>query len=674
MFDQFVEYIANAHADEVRALTVEDMAVCVAWFQSYANDPVKQEACAGLQEATELWVAGLAPHEHESEGSRQQPLLRALVDELQDGRLEQLKRDELDFLCIVYDLMQRADGSALFERPSTVLAPHIEVLQARRSALALAPGLPAVSKRICIVMGEHIEAARSREIRLLAGIKLPGRGPVFSYKGNLKVLDYVPENCTVVVEQGACYVSGFVMGKVVAAKHCEVRENISGVTIVTQGDIRVRNIINKAVVISKLGRVRCRSAEEPKLVFAGESIWIGESAVGGRYVSPRMEVAEEVVSGEVNVSESLTAKRFRSSRVSGLSIVLRRELSCEDYGEEIGLDGRRLMAQRAELRRRLHSLKHMIALAEEESEHHATSALMFLWGGEKTKHLLEEIQFAQRRLAFLDRIIAGLKTLREIVESNLAVSASSRLSQTEPLGEAGGESRDSIQDIERELAEIESEGEIDADLSEKREEMLAMGQDLNKSVPYPNLAAAFLGRLQQKESTWLMERDELTAAVEAKGQDLLRLAGRMELLDQAGEDASRVQLLVQLLALAKKRRADRELASRVQASIVRLMLRAVNARIERARNYKESVAEVRRELDEVNTRLYKGYQIATTDEDAPPVVPRATGCFDARVRVYAGRFPLDRPDAPPGAVLVTPNSHGRVVTYVRENQSIVEAQ
>ena len=147
MFDQFTEYVAKAPQDEVRALLVEDIALCVTHFQVQTNGSGAREELAGLQNAMNLWIAEFEPPNHESEGSRQQPVLRALIDDLQAGQVARLERDELDFLAVVRDLIQRAHRPEAFDRLSTVLTPHMDGVLRRRSETKAADGLRGLARR-----------------------------------------------------------------------------------------------------------------------------------------------------------------------------------------------------------------------------------------------------------------------------------------------------------------------------------------------------------------------------------------------------------------------------------------------------------------------------------------------------------------------------------------------
>lgn len=662
MFDLFVEYVSKAKPDELRALSVEDIAICVAWYQSMGHDSEKRALCQGLEEAADFWVREWEPPNHESEGARQQPLLRALLDEVLGGQLVDLRRDALDFLCIVDDLARRARRSDRLVRPLKVLDPHLDALQRRRVRLAPVVGLPDLSQRMHITAGEEIERARPREVRTLGGIELPCRGPVLTWRGDIKVIDFVPANCTLVVEQGACYVNGFVIGRVLAAKHCEVRENISGVVIVSQGDVRVRNIINNALVVAKSGRVRCRCAHAPKLVFGGKSIWVAESAVRGSYIASRMETGQEIVDAEVQVTESLTAERFSCAK-RGTSIVLRKDLYCEDYGEEIKPEARKLIGRRVALRRQIVNLNRMAEFAEQENEHSATSALMFVCGGEKTKRLLEDLQSAQRRLAFLERIIAGLGVVRDSVETGGTADDVSRQRDAVAVSLP-------MEDLEEEMKSLEAGGELDSDLASEGKEMLALGKGIEKRAPNAKVIGSVLSRLIGKESVWCAERDRLMATIREKDDELRAVVGSLDILDKS-ESASRVQVLSQLLTLSKQRAAGDELVGRVQSSLVRMLLRAIGVRVERARRYRSAIEQVRGELREIGGQLNREWQIALQDDDAP-VRATVVGQFDQGVRFYVDRLIAQDDGPPPPPVVTTPDSGGRVLTYVRTNGNVVQ--
>src|SRR5690606_13691833 len=96
---------------------------------------------------------------------------------------------------------------------------------------------------------------------------------------------------------------------------------------------------------------------------------------------------------------------------------MQRALMPEDYGEYLSHDARRLTIQRVKLLQQLLALERMIAATEDEIERTAASAISYLLGGEVVRTEVEEIRQAERRLQFLDRLIAGLDALSESGET-----------------------------------------------------------------------------------------------------------------------------------------------------------------------------------------------------------------------------------------------------------------
>src|SRR5690606_10947834 len=111
-----------------------------------------------------------------------------------------------------------------------------------------------------------------------------------------------------------------------ASQHCEVRENISGMVVVRQGNVRARGIMVRSKVISKWGSVCGKQAESPDLVFAGTEIRIENTTNMGQFKAPEITVLGDVCGGVYHVTKQLTADRFRSAENRNLSIVLRQDL------------------------------------------------------------------------------------------------------------------------------------------------------------------------------------------------------------------------------------------------------------------------------------------------------------------------------------------------------------
>ena len=665
MFENLCKYVAEACEEAIQALTVEDLALWVlAVGASGTEDGGGRTA---VDRVKQVWLVDSGGAEQASEGSRQQPLLRALIDALEADGVSVLTRDEVDFLLAIFELMQ--EHPERFARPRSILSPYLDGLQGRRDALEPAPDMAGLGKRVCIATPDELRRSRMREVRSLAGIDMPLRGPVWECKGDVKVLECVPANCTVVAQQGSCYVNGFVLGRVVATHHCEVRENISGVVIASEGHIRTRNIINHAVVVAKAGAVRCRQAQDPQLLFAGDQVWVAGTITSGSYVSPCFRVGGEVQGGVVHVSESLAAKRFALGRAGTLTIVLRDGLSCVDYGEQLTLEARGLLTQYARLYRRLCSLNHLVALADREADHYASCAVTFLCGGEQTRTLLQQVQAAQLRLAFLDRLLAGMHTLNESVSAR-ATSGEGAAMGTSSVSQA--DSISAIREVEAELKELESEGDIDPEFAREREEIIAAGLRLLRKASTPEEVRLVCQRLKDKETAWFAKRQELQAKVDELEKQLRETTGRLDAVDAAMKAGSKTQVLMRLLELAKERPAEDALAVRAGSPFARLMLRSIRKRRQHVNRYQEMALPVRAELRQIGTQLRSKCQILTREPEEQAIAAEATGCFERGVRLCIDASLAQESNPPCGTVVIADDTGDDVATYMREGRYIVK--
>ena len=381
MLDALIEYVQKADSDALETLAIQDAALCAAWRESWAGNPDRLAQCDGIPKAIETW----ATHPHvgnaQTEGRRHQWTMRELIDDLQAGRVRSLAWDQVVFALAVLELIDKCGNLESHERLRSLLVPHAKQLTVQAKSLPVAPGLPTIAARLHVVTSKQIAASRPREVKVFAGIPVNVRGPVLIHdRGHLKILDQVPENCTVVVEDGSVSVEGFVMGRVAASQHCEVRDNISGMVVVRQGNVRARGIMVKSKVISKWGSVCGKQSESPDLVFAGTEIRIEASTNMGEFKAPVIAVLGDVCGGVFHVSKQLVADHFRSSENRGLSIVLRQDLTCQDYGENPGADGLRLLMKANRMKRDLAAMRERVTVTHSEAEHAARCALTFLLG------------------------------------------------------------------------------------------------------------------------------------------------------------------------------------------------------------------------------------------------------------------------------------------------------
>ncbi|MFA6244459.1 MAG: hypothetical protein WC655_26185, partial [Candidatus Hydrogenedentales bacterium] len=612
-----------------------------------------------------------------TEGRRHQWMLRELIKLMDVNSISAFSWDEAHFLCRVHDLTRRVPDPDLFKRVRELVGKKLGELHVRVQTMPLTPGLPVLSERLHVVTSADLLRARPREVKLFAGISKPGRGPVFTHKsGHLKVLDSVPENCTVVVENGSCSVEGFVMGKVAATQHCEVQENISGMVVVRQGDVRARNIIVRAYVVSKWGNVYCVNAESPELVFAGNEIRVEASALTGRYIAERIRVKGEIFGGQFEASTLLTATRFRRSETRDLAIVLRRELSCQDYGEEPGQDAAKFLARAARLRRQLSNERTAIDYASQEAEHAASCALVYLNAVENMHPIAERLHKAEHRLALVNRILSAMQTLEVMAEDRLNV-ATRRSGDTMDMPDTTGGDEPFLQleAIHAEIAGIKDEGQLDRDINDEFAELSVMKDRLFSATSDQRRIAGHLMQMREKLTQWRREHNDLMQTIGHYEKEL-RGAAQQENADESeASSRSKVLLLRRILAAVRERGlgTDENVARKLQSVPMRMALRTVNNSLARMANHESNVAALQHELAEVARLLRKDFQIIIGEGiDHGQGPPRVSGLFDAGVKIFADPFLVNDPQPPVGSHVRTPEDRGMPRTYCRQDGYIVE--
>lgn len=353
--EQFVAHVAGLDARATASLYPEELALCLAWYDGHNHNPALQARYDGVRRTLRHWLGNPLTPDTDTEGNRQQPLLRQLMEVLLAGRLVELRRDEIDFLVIAWDLMEKCTDAERFARPITLLAPHLKALQARRAALPPARGIPSLATRILVVHADSFAGLPPSETPGILGDARIHSGPLLQHPGDIKIFGNLPKGVTLFVS-GACYVNGRVEGTIQAQQDCEVRRDIAGTVECARGALRLRNLLRGARAAALLNEVRFRAAQSPILVFSGRSLWCGQSIAGGRCFAPRIHCLDEIKGAQIEVTQELRAAHFANMTTKTTSIRFRDALHPADHGgEKPNRQQLARIAESRELNARLHA-------------------------------------------------------------------------------------------------------------------------------------------------------------------------------------------------------------------------------------------------------------------------------------------------------------------------------
>lgn len=644
MLKRLFDFVASPPAQGPK-LTLQDMALCRLWTETQARKGPLDAVGESVARAVAAWVAQPDVPDLATAGRRHQSLLRDLIEVLKTQRVDVLAAEEAAFLTTTLALAQALGDHPVALRASQLLTPYGPALEARRAGKTLVPGLITLERRIHYATEGDILAAETTHIRLLAGIELPCRGPVFKSSGNLRILGDVPEDCTVVVENdGCCCVDGYVMGRVLSRRQCEIRHNISGVAIVLTGHVRARGIINNAVAISKLGSVKCINAQGPRLVFAGHSIEVVENALMGRYVTRNMRVGGEVRGGRLEISGEATAAYFRHLGMSNVSVVLRRELSCGDFGEVTGPELNQLLSRAYRLRRQARNFAHLALAAKREADHSAQSVLMFIFGGGEVQKRLETLLRAQRRHAFITTVVENLCTILMDAEEG-------RYRPLEP----------EVSDFSEEL---DYDGE-DEELQSARAE----ASQLRASFYAPELdgrqTTLLLHAVREKLGAMRILQARLAAQVTQEERAVQRIEKYEQILAGGGKGATKLEVLQRIMPALGKQPADSMIGKRIRSAFSVRALRTVNRAVSHGATFEQKAMDHLTDFRAVSERLGKDYQIRILENpEADNNASRVTGRFESGARIYMDAYIENLAEAMADAIILTPNDDS-IQTYVR---------
>lgn len=659
MSEHLVRYAVEATPEQLLALTLEDVAICLAWYNDGVDDPTVAEAYQDLPARVAQWTADKKQSQRVTEGARQQPVLRFCLDALEKRGVDGLHRDELDLLFSIHGLIQRARVRAQFQRPLDRINPHIEAIVARRETVAPVRGLPNVSKRVSIVTESGILNAASREIRSFGGLRGSFRGPVLSVPGTLKVVGDIPDGTAVVVESGTCYVSGYVLGRLLVGQHAEVRENIAGLLIAQRGNIRARGIINRATVIAKRGRIACGSAQSPDLVYAGAQLRIRESAVQGTYFAPRIWVPGEINGGLWHVTVQMEAGLYLRTDQRPLDIVLRSAIGYEDFGEALPREATALLRSANRLHARVDYLKQLGDRQAEEAEHYANTALLYLCSGANSQEPLSQVDSLKRRRAFLVRVILGLHLLTKSLTGKSGegdkISAGGKHTVTTVQRAIAG----SLSEVTAELAELKLEGNYPVELDREWEELMTLHASSTAAMAEDALSRTIL-RFHESRKAWQEEVMRLEERIASLGTQLSGDDTRKALLQRAQAEGTSQPLLLQLVKAALQRGPEDSVRKRLETPFVRRMMGLLKKRNEWLKRYEIEAREKQAELGDLRKKLHDVYGI---DPAAQKSCPSVEGIFREGVRLHAEELHPAGDEALNGDILVTTDSGEHSVRY-----------
>lgn len=662
MYLALIQYLKKLNPDDIGKVDLEEIALIQALRDSYSSTSPEAQQLAFVSGLVTSWLTLDFKELTPAFNMRLQPLLRNALDALITKGVDALNPSQVHYLIAVGDILSKIKGTDKDNRLLKLFSQHEDALKDRLLD-APAGGLQDLHDVLRITTENEIAQAPRRNTKSFGGIELELNGPMLSHNGDLKVLDAVPNDSMITVDNGSCYVSGYVMGHVSATDRCEVRDNVAGTIIAGKGSINVRNVLTKARVISKWSDVVAQNTQDPELIFAGNKIHIHAKAMFGNYVAPVIQVDGEISGGEYTFSENCTAPKFSVPPARNLILELQDKISCDVYGGLVDPEAGRTIANIGKLENRHDHVMKMIKVIVTECEHFANNGILYLLGGDLIQTQIEEISRKQRRIAFLERIINGIDSLTRSARLQLIQQQRRRAQRQNPNHSASG-----MEELNDELIQIKSNTDLDADLTKEGEELHKLTQSLSRHDP---IEFAALHKLDTKKDMWLIEKIKVQREIEGMENLIKKAIQQNDVMKAQGKVVNKMNLFNQILASTKGKSNQDPMLQRSRSNYIQFVIRTIDQRKRRMLNYRKLMDDLTQEHSTLSKKLKEKYNIEKSSDDEKTPSPVVKGVFDDNVIICTDKFLIDAPDSARDGLHFTDFSDD-IRTYSIKNNIIVQ--
>jgi len=674
MYPNLLKHIASADESDLTSLSPETLSLCQFTLDQAGDDGETPVDDTQFADIVARWMELISDAGRDLSHDRlAQPLLRPLIDELQQSGPQGFLWDEAAFLVSTARFCERAAKLSLCRDIGERIAAHMDRLReigAGSEAKSLREGLP---HRGHFVTAKEIAAAPRRDIQRFAGLEIDFRGPVYQESGSVKIVGTVPEEVMVVNDTGSCIIEGYLEGKVAARDDCIVQETIAGMAVVRRGDVRTRGIIDRATVISKRGTVRCDSMGNPTLVFAGNTVEVYGKAVMGRITTAHARIEGEAFGGVYQVTHSLKGELFRVSDTRPMAIVLRDSISCEDYGESMSREARAKLSRTRRLQQDIDVHEDRSRALESEVEEAAHTLLLYLAGKDDNRNQVDELNRAQRRVASLNRTILAIYGLAEKVERNIYNAAAAETGSDKPSKLLSDIAHDGDDESDRPSP---TDADFHAMASEIARQLFVLA-DPKKAIA---TSPAKLGRARQVLSDaykrlelWNQERRAARETAERIRHELDSATTAQQETLGIRPEGSDMENLHAVLTFAKAGKLSDDIRQRITSPFASVIIRTIKARRASAREHREASFELHKELAALVDELRRVHNVdLQQDHGAEMRRPHVTGRFEAGIRILTEPYLLSEPEPPQGSIIITKASGQEPRTYARDLGVITE--
>lgn len=445
-----LEKITRMAPGELCGLSVEDVGILLAFLsgrESQANlTATERRLHDRIRKAIERWRScPPTPPGVPGRENRSQYALRLAIDKVLDENFDSLTANETALLRATHaGVTQRKKKDEQNKRLAHILTKVVAALDARGATVQHAPLFSTFEEAATEVTRQsgrtnHVDpdaAFRDKvhsPVSLLDGIVTQLNARVFEYKGDTVVDGNLPNDVLLRVVGGGLTVHGLATGHAIVDGDIRVDGNVQGGTLISRnGAIQVDRVLLGASLIAKSGDINCNYAESPRTLFAWDALTIDGALVGGRTYAATVNVKEEISGAEVHSCGAVQAGAVRTAAMPSV-VVLRRQLTCDDYGRPTDEDTHNRRRRLTQLELEISSATNIYRFTRMLIQGCYRTALFYLLGGASNAQKLLELQGLQAKSLHLRQLLVLIEGVAPHFEALVDPERTGRDEDTEEV-------------------------------------------------------------------------------------------------------------------------------------------------------------------------------------------------------------------------------------------------
>ncbi|PCJ55445.1 MAG: hypothetical protein COA73_13365 [Candidatus Hydrogenedentota bacterium] len=615
--------IKNLPPGQFHDFTLEGAAALKAFVASRENipniSPVEKALHEKIRIVLRTWESTESTPKATSQApgqqARTQLALREVIDKAQQGRIDEISKDELKLLRGAHEAYSErvANGAASDTRLRDLLESMLKKIADYKFSHNCSTDDSVFSsfqdndgditedviKNAIIALEDFGDIHRS-PLSILEEVGVDLNVRVFEYTGHTTIEGDIPQDVLVRVTDGNITVNGFVTGAIVASGNITIEGNVQqGILISNEGDIAVQQVLIGSSIIAKKGNAVCHHLEAPSIAFAWNSFSVEGPMLGGKLSAGTIDIKEKTVGAELHSCGKIAAESIQTGSKNPTVICLRNSLTCVDYGRIMDDINTQRQKDVKEFTEKIVIAQEMDRLTHHLIQNCYRTSLFYLLGGLENTSTAMSLQGLQLKSLNLRQIISLAESSIKFFQT--AYDDPDQISM-EKIMEVNKETIDNIGIINQDIETLPDDfgSTHKRYLLDRCTELISMLKQLHKQYEASNRTDFLQNTVIKTISEWR----GILGDTDREIRDIISMFGLEDaVLNRINDESESLEDMVNDTVKKKLASPDQREKQRAESPIIRLLCKSAERY---ARNIKENhnrVVEARESLKEIRKEL-----------------------------------------------------------------------